>query len=98
MSQHHGQCQVDAHSTSSRLRPHCVCEEGCPKDQELFGDKAMPLDLGLPELCSVSRSRPRARARPPLGGSWLGRYGETLTECGRHPLASRPCTVRETTL
>ena len=31
-----------------------MCEEGCPKDQELFGDKAMPLDLGLPELCTVS--------------------------------------------
>ena len=30
-----------------------VCES-CPKDQELFGDKATPLDLGLPELCTVS--------------------------------------------
>lgn len=56
MSQHHGQRQVAIHSASSRLRPHGVrgvCE-GCPKDQELFGDKATPLDLGLPELCSVS--------------------------------------------
>lgn len=38
------------------------------RTQELFGDKATPLDLGLPEFCtdSAPRPSPRARARPHL--------------------------------